>query len=143
MVGAEVKFASTGDEIYIFVDAESLYSERRSSSIMLSHDWLATIAENNGTKEQEQRIEQYPNPKNNSGCCSTHIKIITSLRELLHYCFSLPKEFLSISRNKQSHNWFATSFTRPFPSCFEPHYDSEAKYKAFHTKISFVCTSET
>ena len=27
----------------------------------------------------------------------------------------------------------------PFPSCCEPHYESEAKYKSFHTKISFVC----
>ena len=26
-----------------------------------------------------------------------------------------------------------------FPSCVEPHYESEAKYKAFHVKISFVC----
>ena len=30
-------------------------------------------------------------------------------------------------------------FIRPFPSCCEPHYDSEAKVKAFHMKISFVC----
>ena len=28
---------------------------------------------------------------------------------------------------------------RPFPSCCEPHYKSEAKCKAFHVKISFVC----
>ena len=30
---------------------------------------------------------------------------------------------------------------RPFPSCCEPHYESEAtcKCKAFHVKISFVC----
>ena len=28
---------------------------------------------------------------------------------------------------------------RPFPSCCEPHYNSEAKCKAFHGKISFVC----
>ena len=26
---------------------------------------------------------------------------------------------------------------RPFPSCFEPHYESEAKCKAFIMKISF------
>ena len=26
---------------------------------------------------------------------------------------------------------------RPFPSCFEPHYQSEAKCKVFVTKISF------
>ena len=25
---------------------------------------------------------------------------------------------------------------RPFPSCREPHYESEAKCKAFHMKIS-------
>ena len=29
--------------------------------------------------------------------------------------------------------------TWPFPSCFEPHYESEAKCKTFYTKISFVC----
>ena len=28
---------------------------------------------------------------------------------------------------------------RPFPSCCEPHYESEAKCKAFHTKVIFVC----
>ena len=28
---------------------------------------------------------------------------------------------------------------RPFPSCCEPHYESEAKCKAFHMKISFDC----
>lgn len=28
---------------------------------------------------------------------------------------------------------------RPFPSCCEPHYGSEAKCKAYHMKISFVC----
>ena len=27
---------------------------------------------------------------------------------------------------------------RPFPSCCEPHYESEAKCKAFHMKNSFV-----
>ena len=27
--------------------------------------------------------------------------------------------------------------SRPFPSCFEPHYESEAKYKVFVMKISF------
>ena len=27
---------------------------------------------------------------------------------------------------------------RPIPSCFEPHYKSEAKCKAFHVKISFI-----
>ena len=27
----------------------------------------------------------------------------------------------------------------PFPSCCKPHYKSEAKYKAFHINISFVC----
>ena len=27
----------------------------------------------------------------------------------------------------------------PFLSCFEPHYESEAKCKAFHLKISFIC----
>ena len=27
---------------------------------------------------------------------------------------------------------------RPFPHCLEPHYESEAKCKAFHVKISFV-----
>ena len=32
-----------------------------------------------------------------------------------------------------------TCFNRPFPSCFEPHYVSEAKCKVFHVKISFVC----
>ena len=26
-----------------------------------------------------------------------------------------------------------------FLSCFEPHYESEAKCIAFHMKISFVC----
>ena len=26
---------------------------------------------------------------------------------------------------------------RPFPSCFEPHYESEAKYKVYILKISF------
>ena len=28
---------------------------------------------------------------------------------------------------------------RPFPSCCEPHYKSEAKCKTFHMKISFLC----
>ena len=28
---------------------------------------------------------------------------------------------------------------RPFPSCYEPHYESEAKCKAFHMKSSFIC----
>ena len=28
---------------------------------------------------------------------------------------------------------------RPFPGCCEPHYESEAKCKTFHMKISFVC----
>ena len=28
---------------------------------------------------------------------------------------------------------------RPFPSCRKPHYESEAKCKAFLMKISFVC----
>ena len=27
----------------------------------------------------------------------------------------------------------------PLPSCFEPHYEHEAEWKAFHVKISFVC----
>ena len=27
---------------------------------------------------------------------------------------------------------------RPFPSCCEPHYESEAMCKTFHMKISFV-----
>ena len=27
---------------------------------------------------------------------------------------------------------------RPFPTCCEPHYESEAKCKTIHTKISFV-----
>ena len=30
-------------------------------------------------------------------------------------------------------------FDRPFPSCCEPHYESKAKCKTFHMKISFVC----
>ena len=29
-------------------------------------------------------------------------------------------------------------FNRPFSSCFEPHYESEAKCKAFQLKISFL-----
>ena len=28
---------------------------------------------------------------------------------------------------------------RPFPSCCEPHYESKAKCKIFHMKMSFVC----
>ena len=28
---------------------------------------------------------------------------------------------------------------RPFPNCCQPHYESEARCKAFHMKISFVC----
>lgn len=28
---------------------------------------------------------------------------------------------------------------RPFPSCCEPHYESEAKCKTFHMKIGLVC----
>ena len=31
-----------------------------------------------------------------------------------------------------------TCFNRPFPSCLEPHYESEAKCKASHVKITFV-----
>ena len=31
------------------------------------------------------------------------------------------------------------SFNRPFPSCCEPYYESEAKCKTIHMKISFVC----
>ena len=34
---------------------------------------------------------------------------------------------------------FHTPSNRPFPSCCEPHYESEAKCKTFHSKISFVC----
>ena len=30
-------------------------------------------------------------------------------------------------------------FNKPFPSCCEPHYESEAKCKAFNMKNSFVC----
>ena len=30
-----------------------------------------------------------------------------------------------------------TVLNRPFPSCFEPRYESEAKYKVFIMKISF------
>ena len=33
----------------------------------------------------------------------------------------------------------AMSVVRPFPSCCEPHHESEAKCKTFHMKISFVC----
>ena len=32
-----------------------------------------------------------------------------------------------------------TVFNRPFPSCCEPHFESEATCKTFHMKISFVC----
>ena len=31
------------------------------------------------------------------------------------------------------------AFNRPFPSCSETHYESEAKCKAFHMQIRFVC----
>ena len=34
---------------------------------------------------------------------------------------------------------FQSDFNRPFLSCSEPQYESEAKCKAFHMKISFVC----
>ena len=29
--------------------------------------------------------------------------------------------------------------SRPIPSCCEPHHESEAEFKTFHMKISFVC----
>ena len=32
---------------------------------------------------------------------------------------------------------FCVTLNRPFPSCFEPHSQSEAKCKTFHVKISF------
>ena len=32
---------------------------------------------------------------------------------------------------------YSPVFNRPFPSCFEPHYESEAKCKVFVMKISF------
>ena len=34
---------------------------------------------------------------------------------------------------------YSETINRPFPCCCEPHYESEAKRKAFHMKISFVC----
>ena len=35
-------------------------------------------------------------------------------------------------------------FNRPFPSCCEPHYESEAKCKVFNMKISFhSCANKT
>ena len=33
---------------------------------------------------------------------------------------------------------FLISYKWPFPSCFEPHNESEARWKVFHIKISFV-----
>ena len=38
---------------------------------------------------------------------------------------------------KQSRAQGFSLVNRPFPSCFEPHYESEAKCKAFIMKISF------
>ena len=32
-----------------------------------------------------------------------------------------------------------SDYNRPIPSCCEPYYENEAKCKAFHMKISFVC----
>ena len=37
-----------------------------------------------------------------------------------------------------NHVWAVRFGNRPYPSCFEPYYESEAKCKAFHVKISFV-----
>ena len=35
------------------------------------------------------------------------------------------------------HHEYDNGLNRPFPSCCEPHYESEAKCKTFHKKISF------
>ena len=45
--------------------------------------------------------------------------------------------FLIVSRVIGQCDHFLKVLNRPFPSCCEPHYDSEAKYKVFHVKISF------
>ena len=56
------------------------------------------------------------------------------------------REGLSLDRDNLEYRrveWYviliaSTLFpTRPFPSCFEPHYGSEAKCKNFNMKISF------
>ena len=43
---------------------------------------------------------------------------------------------------KTAYSKYASSLketNRPFPSCREPHCESEAKCKVFHMKIGFVC----
>ena len=51
--------------------------------------------------------------------------------ELFLYSSELPYQALDYAlRVKPQINW-------PFPSCFEPHYESELKCKVFKMKISF------
>ena len=45
-----------------------------------------------------------------------------------------------VTSRASSTDWtsLTVSVNRPFPSCCESHYESEAKCKTFHMKISFV-----
>ena len=51
----------------------------------------------------------------------------------------LKVEFLSVNLNNCLIIFPHGKGNRPFPSCCEPHYESEAKCKTFHMKISFLC----
>ena len=44
---------------------------------------------------------------------------------------------MSVENRGKGHTWGMPA-NRPFPSCCEPHYESEAKCKTFHMKINFV-----
>ena len=50
--------------------------------------------------------------------------------EIIHWCLFIP----NCTRNRVI--TCTNLLNRPFPSCFEPHYESEAKCKAFIMKIS-------
>ena len=61
---------------------------------------------------------------------------------LLFVLLSFRPTMEDVAKGAGRSNIVYTCFNRPFPSCFEPHYESEAKCKAFHVKISFVCICE-
>ena len=48
----------------------------------------------------------------------------------------------NISRGKRGWKNGKFKFNRPFPSCFEPHCQSEAKCKVFIMKISFLLNAD-
>ena len=55
--------------------------------------------------------------------------------DLIARCSSYRPNF-EVSRDQVVGDYGAN---RPFPSCFEPRYENEVKWKAFHMKITFGC----